>query len=413
MFSGIGSDGIEGVKTLKKSGGITIAQSPDSCEFDSMPQNSIDSGYVDYILPPVEIAYKINEISRNLLYTNNNYNKNKKQSFYKIIDIIKIKKGVDFNFYKSETISRRVEKRIKANDLTDVNEYYSFLNNDDEIDILYRELLIGVTEFFRDEEHFQVLYEDAILNLVKNADDGETIRVWDVECSTGEVSYTIAFLIEEAIEQVNKNIDYKIFATDINSISLEKGSQGIYPSNVVSDVPKKYLDKYFIEKSGHYEIINKIKKRIIFSKHNIINDPPFSKIDLISCRNLLIYLNSEEQEKILSMFHFALNFNSYLFLGPSESIGSLTDMFKITNSKAKLFNYLSGVTSKKMKSTYNYSKVISKNEKRINNEASKTPTVTQNRNYHLFEDLLEEILSPSILIDSEFNLIHIFNGAGK
>ncbi|MGM0640404.1 MAG: CheR family methyltransferase [Thermotogota bacterium] len=413
VLSGTGSDGTEGSKVIKRSGGITIAQSPDSCEFDSMPRNSIDSGYIDYILPPVEIAYKLNEISRSLFYSKENLNSNKRQSFYKIIDIIKIKKDVDFKSYKLETISRRIEKRIKAHNLTDVNEYYSLLKNSEkEIDRLYRELLIGVTEFFRDEEYFKILYEKAIINLVNDSPEGHTIRIWDVGCSSGEESYTIAFLFEDAIEKINKNVNYKIFATDLNEDSLSKANQGIYSNNIISDIPKEYLEKYFIKKGNKYHVSNEIKKKVIFSKHNIVNDPPFSKIDLVSCRNLLIYLTSDEQEKILSMFHFALNFNSYLFLGPSESIGSLTDMFKIIDTKAKLFNYLSGSTNKKS-TIYNYSKIISRNEKKLQNDTEISNNSPKEKNPHVFENLLEEFLPPSILIDPDFNLIHIFKGAGR
>lgn len=414
VLSGTGSDGTNGIGLIKNYGGITFAQTPESSEFDSMPKNSINSGYIDYILSPSDIAFKLNEIANNIIYSNGSSDENKKESFYKIMDILKIIKNIDFRSYKLETISRRIDKRIKSNNLNDINEYHSLIkNNENEVDILYKELLIGVTEFFRNEDHFNILYEKAILQLVNNASEGQVLRIWDVGCSTGEEAYSIAFLFEEAIKKFNKNIDYKIFATDINSDSLNKGAQGVYSNSIISEIPKEFLDKYFIQKSNKFIVKNDIKKNVIFSKHNILNDPPFSKIDLISCRNLLIYLKSEEQEKILSMFHFSLNFNSFLFLGPSESIGSLIDMFKVIDSKAKLFNYLSGHSKKLSDSYKNYSKIISRNEEKIHNDINFLSNNNFDKSLNIFQNLLDEILPPAILIDSNYNLIHIFNGAGK
>ena len=347
VLSGTGSDGSQGIQSIKHESGIVIVQTPESAEYDGMPKSAISTGLVDIELPPSSMApYLVNystRISENQLKSittpqNANYIK-------KIFILLRNHTGHDFSEYKNNTIIRRIERRMAVQQIDNIAEYVRYLQNQNsEVDGLFRDLLIGVTNFFRDPEAFDALEQKIIPKLFENKADDSTIRVWSPGCSSGEEAYSIAILLSEYMESLNKKYNLQVFATDIDSQAIAKAREGIFPASISEDISTERLNRFFTivhtDKKGRplsYRINKSIREILIFSEQNIIKDPPFSKLDLISCRNLMIYLNGELQKKIIPLFHYALRSNGMLFLGSSETIGEFTDLFSIIDRKARLY----------------------------------------------------------------------------
>ncbi len=342
ILSGTGSDGSRGIRVIKENGGMIIAQDPDSTKFDGMPKSAITTGTVDYILPPQDMPEKI------INYVKHPYIKDKdrvssvafipEDYLTKIIMLLKEQFLLDFTFYKDATISRRIERRLSINQISSLKEYLDYLySSKNEQKILYKELLIGVTKFFRDTEAFTIAEKEIIPAIFKDKHENEEVRVWISPCSTGEEAYSIAILIKEFMLNNNMRRQVKIFATDVDKSAIDLASMGIYNQSISADVTPERLNKFFIQTGDSYKINDEIREMIVFATHNIIKDPPFNKIDLISCRNLLIYFQTSLQQKVLSLFSFALNKNGYLFLGSSESIGEMEHYYEIVNLKWKFF----------------------------------------------------------------------------
>lgn len=342
VLSGTGHDGTEGIKAIKKEGGTVIVQSIDSAEFTGMPQSAIDTGLVDYILSAEEIA---KELIQHINLIDNTDEKTTSitadtNTLNKIFILLRKQTTHDFSQYKSNTIGRRIERRMIVHQIKSLEEYYKYLSQTkNEINLLFSELLIGVTNFFRDTEAFTMLQEKIIPKLFLNELDDSTIRVWVTSCSTGEEAYSIAILLMEHMESLKENFAIQIFATDINPEAIAKARMGIYPESISNHVSSKRLKQFFIKNKDDntYRIQKSIRDLLVFSVHDIIKDPPFSKMDLITCRNLLIYLNVELQQKLISLFHYSLNNDGTLFLGSSESIGESTNLFDVIDQKSKLF----------------------------------------------------------------------------
>ena len=342
ILSGNGSDGTFGVRAIKAEGGMAMAQSPESTEYESMPLSAIETGLVDYVFPPMELAGEL------LRYITHSYEKLPKNNpllipenvLFEIHSILKIQTGHDFSEYKHNTINRRLERRMVVHHLDTIDKYLNFLkSNSNEVTMLYNDLLIGVTNFFRDVEVFEILENSIIPKLFLEKKVGSTIRIWSAGCSTGEEVFSLAILIQEHLAKTKLQCKIQIFATDIDSKAIAKARIGIYSSNIAMDVSPERLSNFFTfdEANATYRISKRIRDMVIFSEQNLIKDPPFSKMDLISCRNLLIYLNSELQKRIIPLFHYALNPNGLLFLGNSESIGDYSNLFSVEDRKAKVF----------------------------------------------------------------------------
>jgi len=415
ILSGTGSDGTLGTRAIKEYGGMTMVQDDKTAKFDGMPRSSIATGMVDFILPTNQLAEElINYIKHPLISQTQRIESilsQSKSELEKIIAIIREQKGVDFSLYKENTIVRRLEKRISINRLISINEYVNFLmQNNSEVNILFDELLIGVTRFFRDESSFQTLNSEVISKLsLKHLESSKEIRIWVPACSTGEEVYSLAILLKECNWLESSGREIKIFATDIDTDSLEIASIGQYPSNIVSDISPVLLKKYFKSNESGYQISDTIRSLVIFAKHNILNDPPFSKVDLISCRNLLIYFNPEAQTKVLSTFHNALNINGYLFLGSSESLGGLSDGFKVVSSKAKIFE---------KDSNYKPDLVYYGNVRGNQNSLTQ---LKNSSNYRLaqdhwlngvFEEIIGDFVPPSVIVDEKYEIIHTVHNVG-
>jgi len=403
ILSGTGSDGSRGLKVIKAEGGFTIAQQPQSAKYDGMPNSAINTGNVDLILDVEVMGHEILEIINYPDKVKNVSIGGETTQIYKnILNKLQRNKNIDFSLYKSSTINRRIERRMAALKITNLNNYSTYLTeNEEEIESLFNDILIGVTSFFRDEDAFNSLSKE--LTSLINKKENKNIRIWAPGCSTGEEAYSIAILLSEILD---KNIiDYKIqiFATDIDDRSTSFARMGRYPESALLDIDKKYVKKYFTVKSDEYEVIKPIREMCIFSKHDITNDPAFMRLDLIVCRNLLIYFTTELQQKLFPIFHYSLNDNGILFLGKSESIGSFNNQFKIVDKKWKLYHasYLGQkippvIHQSTRKSTYKKFELES-------NPLQNMPTISD----MIVEHIQRHIIPKCIVINDIFDMIFI------
>ncbi len=343
ILSGTGTDGTFGARDIKGSGGMIIAQDPQTAKYDGMPRSVISSTVVDYILPPDKIPQQVIEYVQkhvsNRILKLEGPSKDDINYLNQIFQLISTRTGHDFSTYKINTLVRRIERRMMINQISIITEYIQKIRDDPkELRVLTQELIIGVTNFFRDKDAFQLLEDKIIPTLFQNRKSMDPpVRIWIPGCSTGEEAYSIAIIIQEYIEKVQKDIKFQIFATDIDDSAIETARLGFFPENISVDVSPERLQRYFIQEKNFYQIIKPIRDKIVFAVQNIIRDPPFSKLDFISCRNLFIYLIPEVQKKLLSIFEYSLNEGGILFLGSSESMGESNENFVIINQKWKLF----------------------------------------------------------------------------
>jgi len=340
ILSGTGSDGSRGIRAIKQEGGMVMVQDVDSAKFDGMPRNAISTGLADCIMPPARMPeellnYLRHPVIRDKLRGQSGLREDDDR-LRQIFLALKQHTGVDFTLYKQSTVLRRVERRLTINHISGLSDYVAHLNQKpEEVTALYKDLLIGVTNFFRDPEAFAALGRRVLPEIFKER--RSTIRIWTTGCSTGEEPYSLAIMLREYMEAIGEMRDVKIFATDIDRNALEFAGNGQYPENIAADVSRERLQKYFVRRGDGYQIIKPIREMVIFAAHNIIKDPPFNKIDLLSCRNLLIYLQPALQQRVMAFFNFALNENGFLFLGSSETVGGFANYFNLADPKWKLY----------------------------------------------------------------------------
>ena len=408
ILSGTGSDGTKGGKSIKEVGGTVFVQTPESAGFDGMPRSAISQGLADYVLPPKEMGRELVEFLSHPEYSYPESSGgiiNNDESLDRILKIIKNYIGYDFFSYKKPTLFRRTAKRIIITKCKTVESYIDYLyDNPEEKFLLTQEYLIGVTKFFRDSEAFDILKNKILPDIVSNKTKDQSIKIWTVACSSGEEPYSIAILLEELLEKMNLNIEYKIFATDLDERGINKATKGIYDLNIEAEVPRNLLSKYFIKSDNTYRILPKIRRNIIFSKHDILVNPPFNKMDLVSCRNMLIYMENNLQEQVLSSLHYALNPNAYLFLGNSENLGSLSKNFEEVSSKWKIYKNIQqeriyNINTKdkwriesKLKSRFNVSNKGSSLEDKVAKSINKL--------------LMDEMNAVSVCVDDNYEIIH-------
>jgi len=352
IFSGLGADGETGIRMIKEKLGMCMVQDPENAEYSSMPLAAIKTHLTDFVLTPEEmpgrlIRYLNHPALRLPLENESNTHKTNKVHIQKILMLLRSHTGHDFTLYKKNTISRRIERRIAFHQLPDYESYVNYLReNPSEIELLFNELLIGVTKFFRDKQAFEVLKEH-IYQLLKNKDPQEPIRIWIAGCSTGEEAYSIAILITEYLDTLpmKRKPKAQIFATDLDANAIELARTGFYFSNIVAELSPQQIERFFIKKNNGFTVKKEIREMIVFAQHNLIKDAPFTRLDLLCCRNVMIYLTTDLQKKIIPIFHYSLNVNGLLFLGPAESVGSFHDIFNSLDSKWKLFQRKEGVSS--------------------------------------------------------------------
>lgn len=343
VLSGTGSDGTLGLRAIKGAGGMAMAQSPDSAEYDGMPSSAIATGLVDFVLPPLQMAARlVSYVSRTLLRPLQplvSPSPRAEISRKKIFALLRAQSGHDFSLYKPNTIDRRIERRLGLHQIESLAQYVRFLQvTAGEVDALFRDLLIGVTQFFRDAKAFQVLEEQVIPAILAGKANGSPVRVWSAGCSTGEEAYSLAILLAERQAAMNQIFAVQVFATDIDPRAVAFARAARYPASISADISPERLSRYFTaETGGDYRIHKSIRDMVIFSEQDLIRDPPFSKLDLISCRNVMIYMGSELQKKLIPMFHYALHPGGYLFLGTSETVGESSEPFAIVDRKGKVY----------------------------------------------------------------------------
>ncbi|HEY5537574.1 MAG TPA: chemotaxis protein CheB, partial [Acetobacterium sp.] len=343
ILSGTGSDGTLGIRAIKRKGGMVIAQSPESAEYNGMPSSAIETGLVDFVLTPNEMSAQIMDYVAHAFvkYPYDFESQPKLENILnKIFILIRSQTGHDFSEYKASTILRRIERRMAVHAIDSKDEYLRYLQKTPfEVEELFQDLLIGVTNFFRDPKEFKALEEEIIPKLFKKKTGDAQIRVWSTGCSTGEEAYSIAILLQERMDMLKKSYIIKVFGTDIDTHAIETARAGLYPASIAVDISPERLARFFtLEPDGaNYRIHKSIRNMLIFSEQDVIKDPPFSKIDLISCRNLMIYMSGGLQKKLIPLFHYTLKPGGFLFLGSSETIGEHGELFNVLNQKAKLY----------------------------------------------------------------------------
>lgn len=338
ILSGTGSDGSRGIRAIKAEGGYTIAQDPESAKYDGMPLAAINTGNIDLILKPEEMGQELNKIfcgeNRPTFITPNTEDTHVLRN---ILNKLQEAKAIDFSLYKVNTIQRRIERRMAALKISSITHYNNHLKkNPDEVNALFKDILIGVTSFFRDNEAFMGLKKSLGAYLEKKEDS--TLRIWAPGCSTGEEAYSVAMVISEILGADIGRYTIQIFATDIDETATNLARKELYPESALLDMDKGLRNKYFVPRKDNYEVIKPVREMVIFSRHDIIKDPPFLKLDLIVCRNLLIYFNAELQRKLFPIFHYALNDYGLLFLGKSESVGHFQSHFLSVDKKWKIYS---------------------------------------------------------------------------
>ncbi|WP_052496266.1 CheR family methyltransferase [Pedobacter lusitanus] len=352
IFSGMGADGETGVRMIKEKLGMAMVQDPATAEYPSMPNAAIKSNMVDYVLAPEDMPVKlIQYINHPALMDAKSaddiaMNNTNQTHLQKILMLLRSHTGHDFTLYKKNTIIRRIERRIAINQLHDYVDYINYLReNPNEIALLFNELLIGVTKFFRDHSAFEVLKSKLYAHLA-NRGIGDPIRVWVAGCSTGEEAYSIAILLIEYFEsaKIDRVPKLQIFATDLDPIAIDHARSGNYFANISSEVSPERLERFFVKVNDGYIVKKEVREMIVFAQHNLIKDAPFTRLDLLCCRNVMIYLTSELQKKIIPVFHYSLNPNGLLFLGPAESVGTFHDSFTNLDTKWKLFQRKEGAS---------------------------------------------------------------------
>ncbi|MEX2493847.1 MAG: chemotaxis protein CheB [Nitrospirales bacterium] len=344
VLSGTGSDGTLGLRAIKGEGGLVMAQAPASTEFDGMPRSAIATGLVDYELPPVEmpaqlIAYATHAFGK-VLHTKTASTPKAENAMKKICILLRTQTSHDFSQYKPSTIHRRIERRMAVHQIETMDEYLTYAQRTPaEVQALFQDLLIGVTSFFRDPEAFKAIEEQVIPGLFVGRPAGSVIRIWAPGCATGEEVYSLVILLAERQAVLKQTYKVQVFATDIDSQAIAKARAGLYPANIAADISPERLSRFFMaEPDGTgYRIHKRIRDLLVFSEQDVIRDPPFSKLDLISCRNLLIYMGGDLQKKLLPLFHYALNPGGVLFLGTSETVGDFGHFFSTLDRKWKLY----------------------------------------------------------------------------
>jgi two-component system CheB/CheR fusion protein len=343
ILSGMGSDGRLGARAIKEKAGVVLVQEPSSAKFEGMPRSTIDAGLADVIAPPEALPGKISTYLEHVALIPNleEIDQGASQSaLEKVVILLRSQTGHDFSLYKKNTIYRRIERRRGLHQIANINDYVRFLQrNTQEVELLFHELLIGVTRFFRDPEAWEQLKADVIPALFAGRPSNQTRRAWIPGCSTGEEAYSLAILFKEGMDELApaEHFSLQIYATDLDQHAIEKGRKGMFPANIAADVSSKRLDRFFVKVEHGYQVAQSIREMVIFARHNLVMDPPFNKLDILSCRNLLIYMRPELQEKLVPLFHYSLNPGGFLFLGKAESVGDFSNLFKPLDRRSRLY----------------------------------------------------------------------------
>ena len=349
ILSGMGSDGTMGLRAIKEKGGLVLVQEPASAKFDSMPRSAIGAGLADLVAPVEDLPAKLIDYLRHARsFTKTKFHLEEKDqgALEKVVILLRAKTGHDFSLYKKNTVYRRIERRMGLHQINRISGYVRYLQeNPQEVELLFKELLIGVTSFFRDPASWEQLQEEALPALLASRQSGSVLRAWSTGCSTGEEAYSLAIAFKVALEQLppGQTFTARIFATDLDRDAIDKARQGLYPVNIAADLSPERLNRFFIREEGGYRVGKEIREMVTFAVQNVIMDPPFTRLDVLVCRNLLIYLTPELQKKLLPLFHYSLSPGGVLFLGSAETVSAFPHLFSPLNLKSRLFRRVESV----------------------------------------------------------------------
>ncbi|CAD6530383.1 CheR family methyltransferase [Paraburkholderia metrosideri] len=428
ILSGTGSDGTAGIGRVKECGGIALAQSPDDAEYGEMPQNAIATGLIDMSLPVVDLPQKLIELWNNAQVIqlpgvegeppiaaappDEHAVATAESALQAILKGLRVHTGHDFRHYKRATVLRRIERRLQVNALPDLPSYLLFLErHPDEHTALLRDMLIGVTNFFRDREAFEALEREVIPAILEGKDDEEQVRAWVAGCSTGEEAYSLAMLLCERLTEQNRQPGIQVFATDIDERAIEAARSGRYLESILTDVPPTRLRQFFTHARGFYFVSKALREKVLFAAHNILRDPPFSQLDLVTCRNLLIYLDRDVQRQVLQTFHFALRPGGYLFLGSSESAEIAQDLFAPVDKKSRIYR------AKPASNRARITPPLAATAKTPNTSHTDAPRPLPRPASFSFAPLHQRVIEhfspPSILIDRHAEILHMSEHVGR
>lgn len=414
VLSGMGSDGSIGLKAIKENNGIVMVQDPADAKFDSMPRNAMEAVVIDIVAPAKELPSKLIDLIKRSPVAKRSVETDIRDNsaLEKIIILLRTVTGNDFSLYKKNTVYRRIERRMGVHKIEKISLYVSFLlENPKELEILLKELLIGVTSFFRDTAVWDKLKETIIPAIIANKPSGTRLRSWIVGCSTGEEAYSMAIVFEEVMEKLNPAGGYtlQIFATDLDNEAIEAARKGLYPLNIEADVSPERLNRFFTATNEGYRVKTEIREMVVFARHNIISHPPFTKIDILSCRNLLIYMDVELQKKLLGLFYYSIVPEGYMVLGSAETMGLQSTIFSQVDAKLKIYNRSFPTVTPEL---YDFPSSFSRTRPVIV-EQQIPVNMTLNIQTLANEILLQHFSPPGVLVNDKGDIIYISGHTGK
>lgn len=416
ILSGMGSDGTSGLRAIKENAGLVLVQEPASAKFDSMPKSAINAGLADIVATAQEIPQKIIDFVRHMPapspISDEPESAVQKSALDKIFVLVRSRTGHDFSMYKKSTIYRRIERRMALHHLEKIADYVGYLReNPQELDLLLKELLIGVTSFFRDPATWLCLQEQVLSQLLKANRQGETMRAWVAGCSTGEEAFSLAIAFNEVMEssKTDARIKLQIFATDLNEDAIGKARLGHFPASIAADVSAPRLARYFVKKGGGYCVVKEIREMVVFAPQNAIMDPPFTRLELLLCRNLFIYFGPELQKKLLPLFHYCLNPGGYLVLGTAETVGGLTGLYTPIDIKHRI--YRRSDTAPQIKEVHFPSRLSLRQPGA--GEATEVLPAVVNFQAQADQLLLQQFCPAAVLVNKDGDILYVSGRTGK
>jgi two-component system, chemotaxis family, CheB/CheR fusion protein len=417
ILSGAGSDGSRGLREIHESGGLVLCQTPETARFQSMPLAAQQTNIVDRFLNPDEIPTALIEYSRDPGRRVDDHERAAPRgaAMDEVLHLLRAQYGIDFAHYKPSTVTRRIERRVTLTNQIDLGSYARALAADpDELNALYKDLLIGVTRFFRDPEAFDCLQSKVVPSILTRVPPHEEIRVWSAACATGEEVYSLAILFHEQLEAAQRPLNVRIFATDVHRTSLDFASAGVYEEEALSDVTAARRERYFVKDGNRYRVSKELRQMVVFAQHNLISDAPFTRVDLITCRNLLIYFQPMVQRKVLSLLHFGLKTGAALLLGPSETPGELADEFDTVDGHWRLYTKRREARLPDIRlplTVAPHDTAASRGSLSVGLLASSGRGWAGPQLMGLYDQLLDRAMPPSLLVDEHYHLVHTFGGA--
>lgn len=414
ILSGMGSDGSLGVKAIKEKNGLVLVQEPSTAKFDGMPRSASEAVIPDVIAPAEELPTKLIEILQFMPKPKIDIqlDSKNKSNLDKIIILLRDQTSHDFSMYKKSTLFRRIERRKGIHKIDKIQNYVRFMQeNPKETEILFKELLIGVTTFFRDPEVWKKLGEQILPEMLEKLPNGYILRAWVPGCSTGEEAYTLAIVFKEALAKIkyHKNLSLQIFATDLDTLSIEKARKGVFPSNIVADVSAERISQFFIGDNDGYRVNAAIREMVVFAPHNVIKDPPFTKLDILTCRNMLIYMETELQNKLMSLFNYSLKPGGIMILGSAETLGNGHEGFEVLDTKLKIYKRTLAPRESRLLDFPSSFSLMNKTK----NQMKSPQKAVENIQTLTDQILLQQFAPASVLVNEKGDIIYITGRTGK